>query len=146
MTDVFSAEKRSWVMARVRGGDTQPERLVRLMLHRLGYRFRLHRKDLPGTPDIVLPKRRTVVFVHGCFWHGHDCSRGGLPASNQEFWAPKIAKNRDRDARAQRELRKNGWKVLTVWQCQTKKVGSLQKKLSRSLERTDTENRAALSQ
>jgi DNA mismatch endonuclease (patch repair protein) len=122
-------------MRAVRGKNTAPERLIRSTLHRLGYRYRLHRKDLPGTPDIVFPARRSVMFVHGCFWHGHKCPRGSLPTSNVDFWRPKIAKNRDRDGRAQMQLRKAGWRVLTVWECETKDKGRLMERLRRFLER-----------
>jgi len=132
--DIFSVEQRSFVMSRIRGYDTGPELLIRSMLHRLGYRFRLHRKDLPGTPDLVFPVRRTAVFVHGCFWHGHDCSRGRLPSSNVPFWERKIGKNKQRDDRVQKVLRKQGWKVLVVWQCETKDHAGLAKKLTRFLE------------
>lgn len=104
-------------MAAVRSRDTAPEIMVRRAAHRLGYRFRLHRKDLPGSPDIVLPKYRTVIFVHGCFWHGHGCSRSKLPQSNVTFWEEKIRKNRLRDRRVVGALRKSGWKTVTFWQC-----------------------------
>jgi DNA mismatch endonuclease (patch repair protein) len=105
------------------------------MLHRLGYRFRLHRKDLPGTPDIAFPARRRVVFVHGCFWHGHGCPRGGLPASNLDFWQRKVAANRERDSAAKKELQRTGWNVLTVWECETKDRAKLLKKLTRFLDK-----------
>jgi len=134
MADVFSPEKRSSIMRQVHGSNTAPELLIRSTLHRLGYRFRLHRKDLPGTPDIVLPGRKSVVFVHGCFWHGHKCPRGTLPSSNREFWQQKITKNQERDRRVQKQLRSEGWKVLTVWQCQTKDQTTLVKRLSRFFE------------
>jgi DNA mismatch endonuclease (patch repair protein) len=104
-------------MAAVRSRDTAPEIMVRRAAHRLGYRFRLHRKDMPGSPDIVLPKYRTVIFVHGCFWHGHGCSRSKLPQSNVAFWEDKIRKNRLRDGRVVAALRKSGWKTVTLWQC-----------------------------
>ncbi len=135
--DIFPREQRSRIMARIRGRDTGPELLIRSMLHRLGYRFRLHRKDLTGTPDIVFPARRSVVFVNGCFWHGHSCSRGHLPSSNVVFWERKIGKNKRRDHNARKQLRKEGWKVLTVWGCQTKNQDRLLKKLVRFLERTE---------
>jgi DNA mismatch endonuclease (patch repair protein) len=119
MTDVFSHAQRSAVMAKVKSKNTVPEMTVRSLLHRLGYRFRLHRADLPGTPDIVLPRRRAVVFVHGCFWHQHaGCKRATLPTSNLEYWAAKLSRNTARDLRAVRQLRKLGWKVLIVWECQ----------------------------
>ena len=104
-------------MAKVGTKNTKPEVRLRKLLHRLGFRFRLHRKDLPGKPDIVLPKHSTAVFVHGCFWHGHDCRKGRLPTTNVEFWESKIAKNRRRDAEAQAKLIELGWNVRTVWEC-----------------------------
>lgn len=115
--------------------NSAPERLVRRILHGLGYRFRLHRRDLPGTPDIVFPTRRRVIFVHGCFWHGHDCSRGKLPTSNVAFWSRKIAANRDRDDPTEKQLRRDGWKVLTLWACKMKNGRSLEKRLARFLDR-----------
>lgn len=116
-------------MSRVKNKDTQPELRVRSLLHRLGYRFRLHRKDLPGKPDIVLPKYKSVVFVHGCFWHGHDCSRGRRPTSNVEFWNSKLDKNIERDELNQEFLGQLGWRVLTVWECETRNVDTLAIKL-----------------
>src|SRR5712692_765126 len=119
MTDVFSPAKRSWVMSRVRGKDTKPERLVRSFLHKRGFRFTLHRRDLPGRPDIVLPRFRTVVFVHGCFWHGHrGCSRATIPTTHRSFWRKKIESNMRRDDVVLKTLKQEGWRVLTVWQCQ----------------------------
>src|SRR5579863_2115314 len=98
-------EQRSRIMGAVKGSDTAPEMMVRRMAHRMGYRFRLHRKDLPGKPDLVFPGLRKVVFVHGCFWHGHDCTRGArVPIRNRDYWTAKIARNRERDKRARREL------------------------------------------
>jgi DNA mismatch endonuclease (patch repair protein) len=127
MVDVFSPEKRSWVMARVRGGDTAPEKRVRSFLHAEGFRFRLHRKTLPGRPDIVLPRHRTVVLVNGCFWHGHQKCRKGTnrPTSNREFWAKKIAANIARDRKNESQLRREGWRVLTVWECDVGQVERL---------------------
>jgi len=108
-------------MARFKGKDTKPELLVRRALHAKGYRFRLHRRDLPGSPDIVLPRHRTVVFVHGCFWHQHEgCSIGRLPRTRQEFWAEKFRKNKERDVRTKAALEGLGWQVLTVWECEAK--------------------------
>lgn len=135
MADRVDAEKRSRMMAAVHSKDTGPELVVRRLAHRLGYRFRLHRKDLPGTPDVVFPSRKSVMFVHGCFWHGHKCPRGKAPSSNVAFWRRKIEKNRRRDARCEKQLRTDGWKVLTLWECETKNEGKLGKKLSRFLER-----------
>ena len=105
------------MMAAVRSKDTKPERFVRRELHARGYRFRLHRPDLPGKPDIVFPSRRRAIFVNGCFWHGHDCPRGALPATRREFWEPKIAGNKARDAENQSRLEAAGWSVLVVWEC-----------------------------
>jgi DNA mismatch endonuclease, patch repair protein len=108
MVNQLTIEQRSALMARIRGKDTKPELVVRRLLHRMGVRFRLHRKDLPGTPDVVLPGRKKIVFIHGCYWHGHRCSAGRLPKSRVEFCSAKIAGNRLRDARNVRALRRNG--------------------------------------
>ncbi len=119
MVDTFTPEQRSYCMSRVRGADTSPEVLVRSLLHRLGFRFRLHRRDLPGRPDIVLPKYRAAIFVHGCFWHGHkNCRRSARPTSHTSFWTRKLDKNLERDRHAQSALRSLGWHVLVVWECQ----------------------------
>ena len=108
-------------MARVRATNTRPEIAVRRLVHGLGYRFRLHRRDLPGTPDLVLPRYRAVVFVHGCFWHQHTCRRGRRrPSSNQAYWGPKLARNVARDASAKRALEAMGWRVLTIWECEVR--------------------------
>lgn len=126
MGDVFSAEKRSWVMARVKGTNTRPELLVRSTLHRMGFRFRLYRRDLPGCPDIVLSRYRKVILVHGCFWHGHEgCPRSARPSSNQEFWEKKLSANMERDKKNLVRLKELGWGVLVVWACQTKEPGRL---------------------
>lgn len=130
MTDVYSKEKRSWIMSRVKGRDTKPEILVRSLVHRMGFRFRMHRRDLPGNPDIVLTRHGKVIFVHGCFWHGHKkCSRAKRPSTNKRFWNKKLDANIERDKRIQKELRKKGWKVLVVWGCETNKPGKLLRKL-----------------
>ena len=106
-------------MARVKATNTRPEIAVRRLVHRLGYRFRLHRRDLPGTPDLVLPRHRAVVFVHGCFWHQHGCRRGQRrPSSNQAYWGPKLTRNVERDATAKSALARMGWRVLTIWECE----------------------------
>ena len=134
MTDVLSKEKRSWLMSRVKGRDTKPEKLVRSVVHRMGYRFRLHRRDLPGTPDIVLPRYAKVIFVHGCFWHGHKrCPRSGRPGTNKKFWNKKLDENIERDERIRRKLRRMGWRVLVVWECETRKPDKLLRKLERFL-------------
>ena len=117
MADRLSPEVRSRLMSRIRSKDTGPERAVRSLLHSLGFRFRLHRKDLPGTPDIVLPGRAAVVFVHGCFWHGHACRYFRWPASRPEFWRTKIGRNQFNDAAALDALQQMGWRVAVVWEC-----------------------------
>jgi DNA mismatch endonuclease, patch repair protein len=134
MPERLTAQERSRNMSRVKGRDTGPELLVRSVVHRLGYRFRLHGKELPGRPDLVLPRHRKVVFVHGCFWHGHrGCRRAARPSTNREFWDRKIEGNIARDAKNVRELRRQGWKVLVVWQCAMKDVEALEKRLARFL-------------
>lgn len=129
-TDVFTAEQRSAVMRRVKGRDTSPELALRKLLTRLGYRYRLHHKDLPGKPDLALPGRKAAVFVHGCFWHGHDCKRGARqPKANADYWTAKIARNRARDARVQAELTAMGWRPLVVWECELKDAEALAARL-----------------
>lgn len=119
MTDIFSTEKRSDVMSKIKSKNTKPEKVVRSLLFSLGYRFRLYVKDLPGKPDIVLPKYKTVILVNGCFWHGHEkCKDAGIPKTNSDFWYDKISKNKERDKRVSNELEQAGWKVLVVWECQ----------------------------
>jgi len=119
MTDRLSRERRSWNMSRIRGKDTAPEKQVRSALHRAGYRFRLHSRTLPGRPDLVLPKYRTLVLVHGCFWHRHrDCRFAYTPKSRTAFWNAKFDANVQRDRRTARALRRLGWKVVTVWECE----------------------------
>jgi len=132
---MFTKEKRSWVMAQVKSGDTGPEIRVRSMLHGLGFRFRLHRKDLPGKPDIVFPGRRKVVFVHGCFWHGHKgCRRSTRPSSNQGFWTMRLDSNIRRDKRDRQRLRRLGWRVFVVWECELKDEQRLRRRLRQFLE------------
>ena len=132
--DRLSPERRSWLMSRVRGTNTKPELAVRSMLHRMGYRFRLHRRDLPGTPDIVLPRRSAVIFVHGCFWHGHACKRMKMPKSRVDYWEEKIETNRRRDRRKRRQLRALGWDVIVVWECELKRPEALAAKLMKALD------------
>lgn len=123
-------------MSRVRGRDTSPEWIVRRLLHRLGYRFRLHRKDLPGTPDIVLPKHRAVVLVHGCFWHGHPgCPRAARPVNNKEFWDSKLDRSIERDLEIQEKLEVRGWRVIVVWQCHLRDREALAARLAGDLPR-----------
>lgn len=129
MADRISQEARSRLMSRIRSKDTGPERAVRSLLHSLGFRFRLHRKDLPGTPDIVLPGRAAVVFVHGCFWHGHACKVDKMPKSRTDYWGPKIEVNRARDVRKAAKLRRLGWKVVTVYECELKQPDRLARRL-----------------
>jgi DNA mismatch endonuclease (patch repair protein) len=124
---------RSENMRAIRGKDTKPELLVRSLIHSLGFRFRLHWEGLPGRPDIVLPGLRKVVFVHGCFWHLHACKNGLIPNSNRAFWLPKLKSNSARDERNVRDLRKLGWRVLVIWQCQLKNEAVLKKRLLRFL-------------
>jgi DNA mismatch endonuclease (patch repair protein) len=134
MADVFSKDKRSWIMSRVKGRDTKPELIVRSFVHRMGYRFSLHRRDLPGSPDIVLPRLGKVIFVHGCFWHGHQhCGRSKRPATNKGFWDTKLDSNIKRDKRFRRELSRMGWSVLVVWQCETHDPDALFRKLEKFL-------------
>lgn len=130
MTDVYSPEKRSAVMRRVKGKDTTPELKVRKALTALGARYRLHRKDLPGSPDIVLPGRRLALFVHGCFWHGHDCARGSrVPKANRDYWLGKVGRNRARDAASREALAALGWRVETLWECDLKDAEALRVRL-----------------
>ena len=130
MLDIFSPPKRSQIMSSIKGYDTKPELMVRSLLHRMGYRFRIRQGRLPGNPDVVLHSHKKVIFIHGCFWHGHKrCKRSRRPNSNIEFWSQKLDKNMARDKRQIRDLRRVGWKVLVVWQCQLKDVKKLEKKL-----------------
>ena len=135
--DVFDAEKRSAVMRAVKSSDTAPERAVRAAVRALGYarRYRLSGGKLPGKPDLVFGGLRKVIFVHGCFWHGHDCKRGARePKDNAVYWRAKIARNRARDANVLKALRSEGWKTLTVWECETRNAAKLSAKLTRFLD------------
>ncbi len=123
-----SAEIRSRTMRAVKSRNTKPERFVRKMLAAAGYRFRLHRKDIYGCPDIVFPSRRKLVFIHGCFWHGHTCTRGArMPKTNTAYWTEKITRNRQRHVAVRRILRKQAWDVLTIWECQLKRENLLRR-------------------
>lgn len=126
MTDIVSKETRSRMMAGIKGKDTRLEMLLRRGLHREGFRFRLHGKDLPGRPDIVLPKHNAVIQANGCFWHGHDCSLFRVPATNRDKWVEKIDANRMRDERNRQALEAAGWRVLDVWECSVKGSGRLE--------------------
>jgi len=133
--DVFSRDKRSQIMSRVSGKNTKPELIVRSMLHSMGYRFRLHRNDLPGKPDITLPKHKKIIFVHGCFWHGHkDCKRAKQPATNKNFWHEKLAKNVERDLLNMKYIIALGWDILVIWTCEVKDMNQLKNKLRTFLE------------
>lgn len=132
MTDVFAPEKRSAVMRAVKSRDTAPELKVRRAAHALGLRFRLGRTDLPGKPDLVFPSRRVALFVHGCFWHGHDCPRGArLPETNRAYWQAKIARNTARDLVVRENLRRLGWKHVVIWECQTRNAATLAQLITR---------------
>ncbi|MBP0439560.1 very short patch repair endonuclease [Tianweitania sediminis] len=121
MTDRISKERRSWLMGRVGSRNTSPELRVRSVAHSLGLRFRLHKKDLPGRPDIVFPKHKLAIFVHGCFWHRHSgCRKASNPRSSVEFWQSKFAANVARDARAVQDLEELGWRVAVIWECETR--------------------------
>ncbi|WP_370647605.1 very short patch repair endonuclease [Rhodohalobacter sp. 614A] len=120
MADIFSKSKRSKIMSKISGKETKPEIIVRKYLFSKGFRYLKNDKRYPGTPDIVLPKYKVVVFVHGCFWHGHDCKRGTLPETRKEFWEKKITGNKQRDKQNKEALQEQGWQVLTVWGCEIK--------------------------
>ena len=133
MADTRTKEQRSRIMKSVGARDTGPELTVRRLLHRLGYRYSLHRRDLPGRPDIVFPGRRKAIFIHGCFWHGHDCGKGELPKSRPEYWIVKIETNQERDARVVASLKRAGWQTLTVWQCELKSLDTIERTLRKFL-------------
>lgn len=133
--DTFSPAERSEVMKRVGSKDTQPEMAVRSLVHRMGFRFALHRRDLPGNPDLVFPARNRVIFVHGCFWHGHSCRAGrNRPSSNTEYWLAKLDRNQSRDAANRRRLRNLGWRVLVIWECELKNPDRLRARIGRFFE------------
>lgn len=134
MSDIYSKSKRSDIMSKISGKETKPEILVRKFLFSRGYRFRKNVKELPGKPDIVLPKYKTAIFVHGCFWHGHLCKRGTLPESNHEFWQEKINKNIERDNRNTSQLKEKGWNVIIVWQCEIRNKNEQDSRLAKLVE------------
>ncbi len=145
MTDRLTPERRSWLMSRVRSRDTIPERLVRSLVHRLGYRFRLHRRDLPGTPDLVFPSRRAIIFVHGCFWHRHrGCRKATVPSTRKEFWLQKFARNVNRDATVREALERAGWRVLIVWECELRDIDALEARVLAFLGRTEVQRQCQL--
>jgi DNA mismatch endonuclease, patch repair protein len=133
MVDILTRSQRSALMSRIRGRNTRPELIVRRLAHSLGYRFRLHQRRLPGSPDIVFPRLRMVIFVHGCFWHRHGCGRAFTPKTRPKFWEQKFAANVSRDRRARIALRHQGWDVLVIWECQMISPGRLLLRLGRFL-------------
>lgn len=134
MTDIMTPARRSEIMSRVRAKDTKPEMAVRRAAHAIGLRFRLHRRDLPGTPDLIFPRHRVALFVHGCFWHRHDgCAKASTPSSRVEFWAAKFAENVARDARKQALLLEAGWRPIVIWECETRKPHELREIIWRRL-------------
>jgi DNA mismatch endonuclease (patch repair protein) len=136
LTDKVDKEKRSWIMSCVKSIDTGPEIAVRSILHRFGFRYRLHAKDLPGRPDIVNRRRKIAIFVHGCFWHGHQgCYLARLPKSNREYWLKKTKGNQARDVARLSTLRQEGWSVLVIWQCELRRKDAISKRLSRFIAR-----------
>lgn len=137
--DIVGKETRSRIMASVPRKNTSPELAVRRLVHSLGYRFRLHGRHLPGSPDIVMPRLKKVIYVHGCFWHRHRCRKATTPASNQAFWQEKFAANRARDKRMCKELRELGWNSLVVWECQLKRLDWLRQRIERFLVEPETD-------
>jgi DNA mismatch endonuclease (patch repair protein) len=129
MADKLTPERRSANMARIKDRDTKPEITVRRMVHGMGYRYRLRKKDLPGKPDLVFGPRRKVIFVHGCFWHQHNCPAGRIPDSRREYWKPKLHRNVDRDADNGRRLEAAGWDILVIWECETEDADALTARL-----------------
>ena len=142
--DKITPERRSWNMSRIRGRDTMPEKRVRSLLHSLGFRFSLRRQDLPGRPDIVLPARYAVVFVHGCFWHQHQgCRNSSMPTTRRAFWEGKLRGNVDRDAVVRKKLRSLGWRVLTIWECELRNEKRVKQRLQSQLSRPSGSRGAA---
>ena len=137
MADTLTKAERSALMARIKGTNTKPEVAVRSALHRAGFRFRLYSKGLPGRPDVVLPKHRVVIFVHGCFWHRHGCSLSSDPTTRRKFWQEKFERNVARDARNARALRRQGWRVLTVWECALRTKPGREKAMARLMRQVD---------
>lgn len=137
MADVLTTEQRKYCMSRIRGKDTKPEMIVRRLIHSLGCRYRLHVRSLPGCPDLVFPHRKKVIFVHGCFWHRHNCRYGRVkPSTRKKFWQAKLEGNKERSKRDRRSLQKQGWRVLTIWECQTKKPNKVIDRIVDFLEQT----------
>ena len=137
MTDVHSKRIRSYIMSQIKGKNTKPEILVRKFLHSQGVRFKIHDKNLPGKPDIVLPKYKTVIEIQGCFWHGHDCTKGSIPKSNRKFWETKLTRNIERDRENRRDLENMGWRVVTVWECELRDIEYFTNRLESTLKEVD---------
>ncbi len=133
MADIVSPSVRSRMMSGIKSKNTSPEMIIRRQLHGMGFRYRLHGKKLPGKPDIIFPKYHAVIFVHGCFWHGHDCSLFKWPSSNTEFWKNKINSNRERDVSNKQKLQADSWRVAIVWECAIRKSGACDKGLAQNL-------------
>lgn len=129
-----TSELRSFIMRQIKSKDTQPEMLVRRLVFGLGYRYRLHRKTLPGKPDLAFASRKKAIFVNGCFWHGHSCKNGRMPKTNRDYWVPKIERNRERDAEALAALEAMGWQALTIWECEIKAPEDLPQRIRRFLD------------
>ena len=129
-----TSELRSYIMRQIKSKDTQPEMLVRRLVFSLGYRYRLHRKTLPGKPDLAFASRKKAIFVNGCFWHGHSCKNGRMPKTNRDYWVPKIERNRERDAEALAALEAMGWQALTIWECEIKAPEDLPQRIRRFLD------------
>lgn len=144
MADTLSTVQRSHCMSQIKSRNTRPEWFVRRIVHGMGFRYRLHQKDLPGTPDLVFRSRRKVIFVHGCFWHVHSCARGALkPATNAEFWADKRSHNASRDRKVEAALRRHGWGVLIIWECQLEESDGLRLRIRRFLHGTERRRESA---
>jgi DNA mismatch endonuclease (patch repair protein) len=145
MSDTFPRKKRSEIMSHIRSRNTRPEMIVRSLLHKEGYRFRLHNEKLIGKPDIVMKKHRTVIFVHGCFWHQHPhCSRATVPKSNREYWLPKLRRNIERFDKVRKQLEEAGWKVIVIWECETRNKEQLALRIKSFMENaTSRENTCA---
>src|SRR5437868_6188407 len=146
MTDTFSKSERSRIMAAVKSRDTTPELVVRRMAHQLGYRYRLHVRSMPGAPDLVFPRLRKVINVHGCFWHMHDCGACRVPSSRRRYWVGKLQRNAERDVQTLRALRRAGWRVLLIWECQTRgdEIARLRRRIERFLGDDDALRRGDL--
>ena len=134
--DPLTKAERRERMSRIRNADTKPEMIGRRLVHDMGYRYRLHARDLPGNPDLVFRPRKKVILIHGCFWHQHGCRQYRQPRTKRSFWETKLAKNKARDAKVMRKLRKLGWGVMVVWECQVRQEAVLRSRIKRFLERT----------